>query len=78
MPHRREEQESRTDRPDDRSAYGTLPSVREVIALDAFADGVPQVLVGDEALDAPVRWLHVSDSPGVARLLDGGELLLST
>jgi purine catabolism regulator len=25
-----------------------------------------------------VRWVHVSDSAGVARLLDGGELLLST
>ena len=25
-----------------------------------------------------MRWLHVSDSAGVARLLDGGELLLST
>lgn len=52
--------------------------MREVIALDAVAHGVPEVLVGDEALDARVRWLHVSDSAGVARLLDGGELLLST
>ena len=25
-----------------------------------------------------MRWVHVSDSAGVARLLDGGELLLST
>jgi purine catabolism regulator len=49
-----------------------------VIALDAVAHGVPEVLVGDDALDARVRWLHVSDSAGVARLLDGGELLLST
>ena len=30
------------------------------------------------ALDARVRWVHVSDSAGVARLLNGGELLLST
>ncbi|MCC2033677.1 PucR family transcriptional regulator [Microbacterium allomyrinae] len=52
--------------------------MREVIALDAVANGVPEVLVGDDALDARVRWLHVSDSAGVARLLDGGELLLST
>lgn len=39
---------------------------------------MPEVLVGGAALDARVRWVHVSDSAGVARLLDGGELLLST
>ena len=55
-----------------------LPTLREVLALEAIALGVPEVLVGDAALDARVRWLHVSDSAGVARLLDGGELLLST
>ncbi|WP_430644853.1 PucR family transcriptional regulator [Agromyces sp. GXS1127] len=55
-----------------------LPTVREILALDAVAAGVPEVLVGDAALDARVRWVHVSDSAGVARLLDGGELLLST
>ncbi len=78
MPDRREDHEIHTDRPVVRSAHGMLPSVREVLALDAFGDGVPEVLVGDEALDAQVRWLHVSESAGVARLLDGGELLLST
>lgn len=61
-----------------RSALETLPTVREVLGLDAVAEGVPEVVVGDAALDARVRWLHVSDSAGVARLLDGGELLLST
>lgn len=52
--------------------------MREVISLDAVVQGVPEVVVGDDALDARVRWLHVSDNAGVARLLDGGELLLST
>jgi purine catabolism regulator len=75
---RRKDVPSQTDRPGLSSAYETLPTVREVIALDAVAHGVPEVLVGDGALDARVRWLHVSDSAGVARLLDGGELLLST
>lgn len=56
----------------------SLPTVREVLALEAVVAGMPQVLVGEGALDAPVRWVHVSDSSGVARLLDGGELLLST
>ena len=78
MPDRREQPTNHTDRPSLRSAYETLPTVREVIALDAVAQGVPEVLVGEAALDARVRWLHVSDSAGVARLLDGGELLLST
>ncbi|WP_369823103.1 PucR family transcriptional regulator ligand-binding domain-containing protein [Agromyces sp. CF514] len=55
-----------------------LPTVREILALDAVANGLPEVLAADELLDARVRWVHVSDSGGVARLLDGGELLLST
>ncbi|MFK4730692.1 PucR family transcriptional regulator ligand-binding domain-containing protein [Agromyces mediolanus] len=52
--------------------------MREILALPALADGVPEVLVGGDALEARVRWAHVSDSAGVARLLDGGELLLTT
>lgn len=36
------------------------------------------MLVGGAALDAGVRWVHASDSADVARLLDGGELLLTT
>ncbi|GAA1825342.1 PucR family transcriptional regulator ligand-binding domain-containing protein [Agromyces salentinus] len=55
-----------------------LPTVREILSLDAVVAGVPEVLASDEALDAHVRWVHVSDSSGVARLLEGGELLLST
>ncbi|BDV31842.1 PucR family transcriptional regulator [Microbacterium terricola] len=75
MADRHEPTAIRTDRP---TVEASLPSVREVLALDAFAAGVPEVLVGDDTLDARVRWAHVSDSAGVARLLDGGELLLST
>jgi purine catabolism regulator len=78
VPYPREFHTTQTDRPDPQYGYGTLPTVRDVLALEAIVDGVPEVLVGDDALDARVRWLHVSDSPGVARLLDGGELLLST
>lgn len=85
MPERRGNHADRTNRP---GAAGSgphgpatdvaLPTVGEILALDAVAAGVPEVLVGDDALDARVRWVHVSDSAGVARLLDGGELLLST
>jgi purine catabolism regulator len=81
--YRRESAPNRTDRPDASSALGRaadegLPTVREILAVEAVAAGVPEVLVGGSALDARVRWLHVSDSAGVARLLIGGELLLST
>jgi purine catabolism regulator len=75
VPDRREESPNHTDRP---NGHDSLPTVREVLAIDAVAAGMPQVLVGDAALDARVRWVHASDSDGVARLLDGGELLLST
>lgn len=85
MAVRREDEAIRTDRPTGQNpvmpAVGdgaAMPTVREIVGLQAFADGVPEVLVGGEALEAPVRWAHVSDSAGVARLLDGGELLLST
>ena len=78
MADRREPEGIRTDRPAGAQALESLPTVREVLALEAFAAGVPEVLVGDEALDVRVRWVHTSDSAGVARLLDGGELLLST
>ncbi|RLK52648.1 PucR family transcriptional regulator [Microbacterium telephonicum] len=74
-PERRKESAIRTDRP---TTPGGLPSVREVLELDAVAAGRPEVFGEDDWLDAPVRWVHVSDSAGVARLLDGGELLLST
>ncbi|TYL54603.1 PucR family transcriptional regulator [Agromyces mariniharenae] len=52
--------------------------MREILTLEAVAHGVPEVLASDDALDARVRWVHASDSAGVARLLNGGELLLST
>lgn len=77
MADMRGEGDPRTDRPA-RPEDESLPTVREVLAMPVLADGNPEVLVGDAALDARVRWVHLSDSPGVARLLDGGELLLST
>jgi purine catabolism regulator len=80
VPERREERPNHTERP---VGLDGLPTVREVIAIEAIEAGLPEVLVGGEPaeaglLDARVRWVHVSDSAGVARLLDGGELLLST
>lgn len=55
-----------------------LPTVADILAMPALQVGVPEVHAGGPALRAEVRWVHISDSPDVARLLDGGELLLST
>ncbi|MBT2486916.1 PucR family transcriptional regulator ligand-binding domain-containing protein [Microbacterium sp. ISL-108] len=50
----------------------------DVLRMPQVRAGRPLVVVGGAALNAGVRWAHVSDSADVARLLDGGELLLST
>jgi len=78
MSERREDRMNQTDRPMAARLGDGLPTVREILSLEAVANGLPEVLAADELLDARVRWVHVSDSGGVARLLDGGELLLST
>ncbi|WP_337003716.1 MULTISPECIES: PucR family transcriptional regulator [unclassified Microbacterium] len=75
MSERQEFVADRTDRP---TRASVLLTVAEVLAESALQAGEPEVVVGGGALDAEVRWAHVSDSAGVARLLDGGELLLST
>src|SRR3954471_23562649 len=36
------------------------------------------LLAGDDAADAPVRWVHVSELPDPTPWLSGGELLLTT
>lgn len=46
-----------------------LPEVRE---------GEPTVVAGHAGLQARVRWVHVSEVPDIAHLLNGGELILTT
>lgn len=75
MSERQKFEWNRTDRPE---RVDALLTVADVLAEPVVQAGAPDVLVGGRALDAEVRWAHVSDSAGVARLLDGGELLLST
>lgn len=53
-------------------------TVADVLALPVLAVGSPRVRAGEDALGAPVRWVHVTEQADVAGLLDGGELLLST
>lgn len=77
MPDRRGLIAVDTDRPESVSPV-VLPSIREVLRFDEVAAALPEVLSGDDALDRPVRWVHVSETASSARLLSGGELLLST
>lgn len=54
-----------------------IPTVRDVIELPVVQAGLPEV-ISSEHLDRPVRWVHVSDMPDLAGLLQGGELVLTT
>ena len=54
MPERREDPADRTIRPS--APPESLPTVREVLALDVFAAGRPEILADDAALQARVRW----------------------
>jgi purine catabolism regulator len=53
-------------------------TVAEVLGLEAVRRGEPRVMAAAERLDAPVRWVHVIELPDAARLLRGGELVLTT
>lgn len=55
-----------------------LPTVAEVLEIDALRRGRPSVLAGQGSLCHTVRWLHVSELSDVADLLRGGELVLTT
>jgi PucR family transcriptional regulator, purine catabolism regulatory protein len=56
----------------------TRITVAEALALPALRRGLPEVLSGKAALDRPIRWVHAGEVPGIATLLVGGELLLTT
>jgi len=55
-----------------------LPTVAEVLELDAFRPGGPVVVAGHRNLAAEVRWVHVSELTDIAGMLRGGELVLTT
>lgn len=54
----------------------SLPSLREILALPAFAGA--EVLSGESRLDEPVTWVHVSELMDAWRFLSGGELIVCT
>jgi PucR family transcriptional regulator, purine catabolism regulatory protein len=55
-----------------------LPTLAEVLDLDAVRGGSPRVVAAADRLDAQVRWVHAIELADAARLLHGGELVLST
>ncbi|GAA1270915.1 CdaR family transcriptional regulator [Planotetraspora silvatica] len=55
-----------------------LPTVADVLALDAVRRGDPRVVAGGDRLDTRVRWVHVGEITDIAHLLRGGELVLTT
>jgi PucR family transcriptional regulator, purine catabolism regulatory protein len=55
-----------------------LPTVAQILDLDAVRRGQPRVVAGADRLDAQVRWVHAIELPDAARLLRGGEMVLTT
>ncbi|MBW4078627.1 MAG: PucR family transcriptional regulator [Acidobacteria bacterium] len=50
----------------------------EILELDVLQRGGARVVSGSSHLDREVRWVHVTELPDIAHLLQGGELLLTT
>lgn len=57
---------------------GRSPTVADVLALPVLAGGEPRVVAGEEHVDRPVRWVHITELTDPASFLKGGELVLTT
>lgn len=55
-----------------------LPRLGDVLATEELQRGAPLVVAGEHRLDNTVRWVHVSELGDIAKLLQGGELILTT
>jgi PucR family transcriptional regulator, purine catabolism regulatory protein len=55
-----------------------LPTVAQVLRLDAVRAGLPEVVAGRDSLGRLVRWVHAIELADAGRLLRGGELVLTT
>src|SRR3954470_11560138 len=53
-------------------------SLADVLELPVVRRALPEVVVGDGALDRAIRWAHVIEMPDPDDLLKGGELVLTT
>lgn len=50
----------------------------DILALPPLVEAKTELLCGSDKLDAPIRWVHVIDTPRGGELIDGGELLMTT
>lgn len=55
-----------------------LPTVADIVALPAVRQGRPRVVAGEAGLRRRVRWVHSAEVSDIARLLRGGDLVLTT
>src|ERR1019366_4646859 len=55
-----------------------LPTVAQILALDAVRAGRPRVVAGGGGRGGPGRWVHGIERADAAGLLRGGELVLTT
>ncbi|MHC0430491.1 PucR family transcriptional regulator [Streptomyces sp. O3] len=53
-------------------------TVQRALELPGLRSGLPEVVAGADRLQRTVRWVHAGETPNIASLLKGGELLLST
>lgn len=53
-------------------------TVADLLALDVFCRGRPEVLSGGDLAHREVRWVHTSEIYEISPLLKGGEVLLTT
>ncbi|WP_433326636.1 PucR family transcriptional regulator [Spirillospora sp. CA-294931] len=55
-----------------------LPTLADVLQLEAVRRGQPHVVAGKDRLGNRIRWVHVAEVTDIAHLLHGGELVLTT
>lgn len=53
-------------------------TLADVLSLPTVRDGQPELVTGEDQLDRPIRWAHVSELADIGPLLRGGELVLTT
>jgi purine catabolism regulator len=53
-------------------------SVQDLLDLPLLQRARPEVVVGEQLADRPVRWIHTSEIYEISPLLKGGEVLLTT
>ncbi len=58
--------------------HGVSVTLRQILDLDVLRRAGVRVVAGAEALDRPVRWVHIAEIADIAKLINGGELLLTT